>query len=105
SRISSNGRLTLVIDSNAKKVQTLYTISLYEKLDEAILDLAVREGCPKDKIGWYIKNSNEFSPNNFGYQEEIKEWINDTDCDAVIWTNLSEKWKTKDNNGRDLVIE
>ena len=95
SRISSNGRLTLVIDSNAQRVQTLYAISLYEKLDEAILDLAVREGCAKAKIGWYNKNNNEFSPNNFGYQEEIKQWINDTDCDAVIWTNLGKRFKDK----------
>lgn len=95
SRISSNGRLTLVIDRNAQPVQTLFAVSLYEKLDEAILDLAVREGCAKDKIGSYDKGSNEFIPEGFSCQEEIKEWINNTDFDAVIWTNLGKKFKDK----------
>lgn len=95
SRISGDGRVTLIIDNNAKQVQTLYAISLYEKLDEAILDLAVREGCLKDKIGRYDKGSGEFIPNNFSYQKEIKEWIKNTYCDAVIWTNLGKRFKNK----------
>lgn len=95
SRISSDGRLTLVIDSNASPVQTLYTVSLYEKLDEAILDLAVREGSGKASIGYYNKEKDEFSPDNFQFKNEIRKWIDNTDCDAVIWTNLSRKFKDK----------
>src|SRR5690606_38620323 len=95
SRISSDGRLTLVIDKNAQPVQTLFAVSLYEKLDETILDLAIREGCTIDKIGRYNKTSDEFIPEGFSCQEEIKEWINNTDFDAVIWTNLGKKFKDK----------
>lgn len=95
SRISNDGRLTLVIDNNAEKVQTLYAVSLYDKLDEAILDLTVREGCAKDKIGWYDRSEDNFHPNNFIYDQDIKNWINDTDFDAVIWTNISRKFKDK----------
>lgn len=95
SRISGDGRLTLVIDKDAKPIQTLYAISLYEKLDEAILDLAVREKCSKDKVGSYDKNSGNFSPENFKFQKEIKEWISNIGFDAVIWTNLSKSFKDK----------
>ncbi|SUJ07179.1 Uncharacterised protein [Sphingobacterium spiritivorum] len=95
SRISQNGRLTLVIDSNAELVPTLYAISLYENLDKAISDLALREGCNKNKIGIYNKRTDKFTPSNFSYQNKIKEWINNTDLDAVVWTNLGKKFKDK----------
>jgi len=95
SRISNDGRLTLVIDDNATPVQVLFAISQYKKLDEAILDLAIREGCDKDRIGRYDKVSDEFIPNDFSFQKAIKEWIKKTDCDAVIWTNLGKRFKDK----------
>jgi len=106
SRISNDGRLTLVIDSNATKVQTLYAVSLYDKLDEAISDLAEREGCFKDKIGWYDRSKDRFHPNNFIYKQDIKTWINDTDVDIVIWTNISRKFKDKiglDHNSENVI--
>jgi hypothetical protein len=95
SRISGDGRLTLVIDDKAKHKQTLFAVLLYENLDEAILDLAVREGTGRKSIGYYIKATDEFFPENFSYKKEIKEWINNSECDAVIWTNLSRRFKDK----------
>src|SRR5665647_784287 len=63
-RISNDGRLTLVIVPDKNEViQTLYAFSKYQDLDEAILDLAVREGCGKNKIGSYNKNEQQFSDN------------------------------------------
>lgn len=95
SRISGDGRLTLVIDKNALPIRTLYAVSSYEKLDEAILDLAVREKCTKDKIGRYKKDKEDTFPVDFPYKDKIKNWIDNTDCDAVIWTNLSKSFKDK----------
>lgn len=97
-RISNNNRLTLVITPHGTEVQTLYTLSNSKTIDEAILDLAVREGCGKKNIGCYNKIKNEFSDINFPFKEKIKKWIDKTDFDAIIWTNLKENWqeKTKD---------
>ncbi|MCZ2101572.1 MAG: hypothetical protein LC107_08560 [Chitinophagales bacterium] len=105
SRISKDGRLTLVIDPNAEEIQTLYAISSYESLDESILDLAVREGTGRKSIGCYDKTKDDFSPTSFEFRENIKSWIDTTECDAVIWTNLSEKWETKNDNGDDVTIK
>lgn len=100
-RISNDGRLTLVIvpDKN-ELIQTLYAFSKYDDLDEAILDLAVREGCGKNKIGYYNKQekkiSDNFSNTKFDKQRnEITKWINNKGIDAVIWTNLSPNHKDR----------
>ena len=77
-RISKDGRLTLVIVPEKKEVvQTLYAISSFEKLDHAKLDLAVREGCSKNRIGYYqIKNGKiepSKTPDTFGLELESIE--------------------------------
>lgn len=94
-RISNDGRLTLVISENGTKVQTLHAVSTYKTLDEAILDLAIRENSGRRSIGCYDKIQNKSHNNAFKYGHEIKEWIDNTDIDAVIWTDLSENWSVK----------
>ncbi|MDD3772955.1 MAG: hypothetical protein PHC38_09920 [Weeksellaceae bacterium] len=96
SRISNNGRLTLVIDKNAeRKVETLYAVSLYENLDLAILNLAIREGADTSKIGFYNRQTNNIFPEDFDFSENIREWTKKEGFDAVIWTNLSVRFKDK----------
>ena len=97
-RISKDGRLTLVITQNGALVPTFYTASKYKTLDEAILNLAVIEGSGRRSIGSYDKTKNEFSHNVF-FKEIIRDWINDKDFDAVIWTNLGENWVIKNEKG------
>jgi hypothetical protein len=95
-RISKDGRLTLVIVPGEKKVQTLYAISKFGELDHAVLDLAVREGCGRNKIGCYNKSENNFFHDNFTCKNNIESWINSKeDIDAVIWTNLSKRFFDK----------
>lgn len=94
-RISNDGRLTLVITKNGTKVQTLHAISTYKTLEEAILDLAIREGSGKKSIGYYNKIQNKFHNNTFKHGQELKEWVDKSDIDAVIWTDLAEKWSVK----------
>lgn len=103
-RISKDGRLTLVITPNGTKVPTLYTLSDHKTTDEAVLDLAVREGSGRNSIGWYEKLKDEFFPKGFVYQDEIREWIKDKDFDVVIWTNLGEKWERKNDKGKNEII-
>ena len=97
-RISKDGRLTLVITPNGTDVPTLYAVSSFDSLDLAILNLAVREGSVRKSIGYYNKSKDEFSPIAFSFKENIKNWIQTTDFDAVIWTNLPEKWILNDEN-------
>lgn len=91
-RISNDGRLTLVITSNGTEVQTLFAVSSFDKLDLAVLNLAVREGSGRKSIGSYDKSKDEIFPKNFQFEKNMKDWIETTDFDAVIWTNLPEKW-------------
>ena len=96
-RISKDGRLTLVITENGTEVPVLNTISNYHNLEEAILNLAVREGSGRNSIGSYDRIKDVFS-SKFPIENEIKNWIKNTDFDAVIWTDLEENWSTKINN-------
>lgn len=90
-RISKDGRLTLVITPNGTEVPTLYSVSSFDSLDLAVLNLAVREGSGRKSIGYYDKSKDEFSPIDFSFKENIKNWIQTTDFDTVIWTNLPVK--------------
>jgi len=101
-RISKDGRLTLVIAKDVKEVKTYFAISSYENEEEAVLDLVAREGCGRGQIGSYDKSKKTFSTKVF-FDKNILEWINNTNIDVVIWTNLEEQWDVKNDNGE--VIE
>ena len=90
-RISKDGRLTLVITPNGTEVPTLYAVSSFDSLNLAVLNLKKREGTNEKYIGSYMKSKDEFSPIEFAYKDNIKNWIQTSDFDAVIWTNLPEK--------------
>ncbi len=97
-RISKDGRLTLVITENGSKVPVSYTLSNYQNLDEAILNLAVREGSGRNSIGSYNKIDDTFS-HDVIFKQNILGWIIEKDIDAVIWTNLGENWDIKNEKG------
>ena len=97
-RISKDGRLTLVITKDVKEVKTYFAISNYKTLEEAVLNLAVREGCGRKQIGSYDKSKDTFSKEVF-FEKNILDWIKNTNIDAVIWTNLGENWEVKNDNG------
>jgi hypothetical protein len=85
SRISSDGRLTLVIDDkNGVPVSTYYAQSGSTDLMQAVEDLRKREGSPKEMIGVASKTINN---RRLGY-EIIHAWAVDHGWDAVIWTGL-----------------
>jgi hypothetical protein len=96
-RISKDGRLTLVITPNGTEVPTLYSVSSFDSLDLAVLNLAVREGSGRKSIGCYKKSKDVIFPIDFPIKEKdnIKNWIQTTDFDAVIWTNLPENWEIR----------
>lgn len=102
-RISQDGRLTLVFTPNGTDVPTLYSVSSFNNLDLAVLNLKKREGTDEKYIGSYNKSKDEFSPIDFSFKENIKNWIQTTDFDTVIWTNLPENWEIR--NEEKVVIK
>jgi len=92
SRISSGGRLTLVIDEqNGVPVKTQYARSGSANLSEAIEDLRKREGSPSHRIGVVSPTINNVKT---GF-DTIKSWATNEKWDAVIWTGLPSNFADK----------
>jgi len=88
-RKSNDGRLTLVICPGAKELKTYWTIMGPNELLDAKTSLATREGCLTIRpIGCLEKTS---VPKD-AVQKSIYKWLIASECDAVIWTNLSPRF-------------
>ena len=100
SRVSGNGRLTLVIDpQNGANVPTLFARSGFENLDDAILNLRDREDTSNDRIGYVNVASN--TERDYSRRQHpkscdiIKSWARANDWQAVIWTALPSNFTEK----------
>ena len=98
-RISSGGRLTLVLLPGAEKVQVLWTYMAMDYLEEAIKNLAEREKTPNQNNIGFIDIINSCSrskviPDVVGTIEEL---AHKKEIKAVIWTDLSSNFKKKTN--------
>ena len=96
SRISSDGRLTLVIDQNyGESVTTYYTTSLHSDLNGAIENLKKRENLPSNKnIGVIDLNADtSHTRQDAVLVERIRSWARINEYDAVIWTDLPPKFE------------
>ena len=97
SRISSDGRLTLVIDEvHGTNVETLFAVSDVDELSIAIEQLMKREGCPNTKnIGSVdILDSGSMTGISVVY-ETIIEWARANNFDGVVWTALPSNFDKK----------
>jgi hypothetical protein len=102
SRISDNGRLTLVIDErHGADVPTRYAPSPRPTLDEAVADLQRREGCPPENIGFVEVATRRLSPRAAERHptacESIRAWASKKGFDAVVWTALGRRFKDRIN--------
>ena len=103
SRISANGRLTLVIDErNGTVCQTSYAVSAAESLDDARENLCVREsmthangvGFVNCETGAISARANERHP---AAVPVILDWARTHGFDAVIWTALAPNFSAERN--------
>ena len=102
SRISKDGRLTLVIDKdNGKKVKTLYALSKRNAPLDAVADLREREGTVMKNIG-YI-NLTENADKKSDIDEEIKKWAENNKIDIVVWTALLPNFRRQ--TGKDYTVD
>lgn len=90
SRISQDGRLTLVIDPvHGTSCETFYAISSMPDLASAVRNLAEREGTPATNI--------HFASRYETYTDEIKSriaaWLIEKGFDAAVWTGLPPKFQ------------
>jgi len=93
-RQSSNGRLTLVIEPNAKPVRSLWAVMDNMELEAAVEVLRSREGIPKsakNKIGrWSIGDESSSDI------PDLPEWVRSRGIESVIWTALGPKFNNND---------
>lgn len=89
SRVSSDCRLTLVIDrEHGDACETFFALSPRADLDDAIEDLRDREGTGKSKIGFVDlrrKNRRGRDPKSI---RDIQAWAVANQFDGVVWTDL-----------------
>ena len=97
SRISADGRLTLVIDrENGAEVTTQYAESARTEPEDAVCDLMSREGTSRDNICVCSKRNPETpSCNHPEILPVIRKWLDASPFDAVIWTDLQSNFKKK----------
>ena len=97
SRVSSDGRLTLVIDTqNGSEVTTRYALSSRNNLYEAVEDLGLREGTTIRQIGSVCVGNNEL-PND-PVIRIIVIWAKEVAMDAVVWTALTSNFSEMTGN-------
>jgi hypothetical protein len=89
-RQSENGRLTLVIDDDAKPLRTLWASMTPVTLDEAAAALCEREGTNAKSIGRWPS-----SDQTFPHQQNIANWAKQRDVTGVVWTALPPKFEGK----------
>lgn len=96
-RISTNGRLTLVIYPDAEMIQTYWTLSSESTPSAARENLREREGTKNlGDIGLFLV-SDRTSHCNFGegIVGTIRSWAMDYGLGAVVWTDLKSNFKCK----------
>lgn len=94
SRISLDGRVTLVIDPQAPTIQTYWTPLAVPSLDSAIRELGIREKIAasrwSDWIGVQTRGRSEQDSGqaDSATRQAVAAWMAERPVDAVIWTAL-----------------
>jgi|GEM_PF-173074 len=95
-RISSHGRLTLVLHSGVDNVRTLWAYSGYEDLNPARENLREREGTSLERIGCVSVADNQSHCHTVPEVcDIIRQWAEEKGLEAVVWTDLSSNFEDK----------
>lgn len=94
SRLSDKrGYLTYVVDEyHERRVPTRYAISGYRELEDAIADLACREGCAAHSVGYVEAAERRPHRSRTSVWKDIQHWVRAKKFDAAIWTDLPPKF-------------
>jgi hypothetical protein len=101
-RQSNGGRITLVLDSSASIVRSLWAVMDTAALDEAREAQRKREGIPKSKVADDIGtwSRGDAAP---ALLVDLPQWAESRGIDSVVWTALRPKFN--DENGRAPTVE
>lgn len=104
SRISMDGRLTLVIDfSLGQRVRTSYALSPRRTVSEAVDDLRRREQANVRDIGFFDARTGSHSRKKYPGQPDviecIRNWCARKRIDVCIWTALTTNFSEKELDG------
>lgn len=103
SRVSSDARLTLVIDpSHGERLPTRYVCSPRSDISDAIADLKQREGTAARYIGFVDLKHNETRAAVDNMAQGIREWAATAGIDGVVWTDLPSNFKEETGLGFSL---
>ena len=97
SRISSDNRLTLVIDNNGKNNNVFHKQLDYTDINSAINNIAIREKTNPKNIAYInlVHNKMRLCGLSYKYVITIINWMKKNKINAIIWTGLRENWNTK----------
>ncbi len=103
SRVSKDGRLTLVIDpDNGVEVRTYFAQSARSDLGDAIADLRDREGTIRKRIGFACVRNGTNSKTEFSAHIDvlnvIENWCELQNFDAAVWTALPPQFEEQTGN-------
>jgi len=90
SRISTDDRVTLIIDQEAQPIRTYWAAMTTNNIDEAVESLRMREVAEREEIPFLIKNG---EPED-NVRSAIHAWLSNKDIDAAVWTGLDFSAKT-----------
>ena len=98
SRVSERrGYLTYVIDErHVRKVQTRFALSRYSHLEDAVADLACREGCAAHSVGFVeAKAGKTHRSRTVEGWRGIWDWLSTspTPAEAAVWTDLEPRFE------------
>ena len=103
-RISRDGRLTLVLYSDAQLIEVLWAEANTEDLDEARCNLQEREKANYKDIHYVsLDDNNTNSKVAPEILDGIIRWARTKKLDAVVWTGLDSKFKNEFNE--DSAVE
>lgn len=111
SRVSGNGRLTLVIDEAVGVVcQTYYAVSKFEDLQPAIENLRLREAMLNaNGVGFVNLRARESSKTAIARHSAavttIQTWAADKEFDAAIWTALASNFHEAGKGGELFTVD
>lgn len=97
SRISKDGRMTLVIDkTNGLENEVYYANSSMTDINKAINVIKKREKTSVNNISYFNIKKNKFRFNNTPPElaKRILRWATQHKKDVVIWTDLDSNWKS-----------
>lgn len=104
SRVSKDGRLTLVIDeADGMGVSTRYALSSRTNEKDAVEDLRRREGTVQTCIGFVDLVKGTMEPTQSSITNRIRDWANKAGIDAVVWTALTTNFDQK--TGEQFSVE